>query len=210
VTVVNCPLRDPATQYTLAYGWRSCHPVDVALGREASVRYGILGPIELSDGEQLLPVGGPRQVALLALLLVHANRAISSDRLIDALWGGQGPAGALKCLHVTISRLRKTLQIAGAGGEPALRTVAGGYLLTVRPGELDAEVLQTRMQDGRRALETGDARRARDVLGEALAMWRGPALAEVAYEDWAQSEIRRGRVADGRARDLGGCRAAAR
>jgi DNA-binding SARP family transcriptional activator len=151
----------------------------------------ILGSVSLCDGERLLRVGGPRQVALLALLLVHRNRVLLSDRLVDALWGQQPPAGSLKCLHVTISRLRKRLDIDGVGGESVLRTVPGGYLLVVSPGELDAEVFQTRMQDGRRALEAGDARRAQDMLGEALAMWRGPALAEVAYEDWAQSEIRR-------------------
>jgi DNA-binding SARP family transcriptional activator len=163
----------------------------VAVSRGAIVRYAILGPIGLCDGARLLPIGGPRQVALLALLLVHANRALSSDRLIDAFWGQQDPAGALKSLHVAISRLRKALDIAGAGAEPALRTVAGGYLLAVQPGELDSEVFQTCLRAGRRALEAGDAARARAVLDEALGMWRGPALAEVAYEEFAQSEVRR-------------------
>jgi DNA-binding SARP family transcriptional activator len=165
--------------------------VGVALGRAANVKYAILGPIELSDGERLLPAGGPRQVALLALLLVNANRAMSTDRLVDALWGKHSPESAVKGLHVTISRLRKALDIAGAGAESPLRTVGGGYLLVVPPGELDAEVFQTRMENARRALEAGDASQARDVLGKALRMWRGPALADVAHEDWAQTEIRR-------------------
>jgi DNA-binding SARP family transcriptional activator len=155
------------------------------------IRYAILGPIGLSDGERLQPAGGPRQVALLAFLLVHANRAVSSDRLIDTLWGRQSPASALQNLHVTISRLRKMLGADGAGEEPVLRTVAGGYLLAVRPGELDAEVFQTRVEEGRRALEAGEAAWARQELREALEMWRGAALAEVAYEEFAQRDIRR-------------------
>jgi DNA-binding SARP family transcriptional activator/tetratricopeptide (TPR) repeat protein len=154
------------------------------------VKYAILGPIELFDGERRLRVGGPRQVALLAFLLVHANRAVSSERAIDALWGEEHPARALKSLQVTISRLRKALDIDHGGEEPALRTVAGGYLLAVRPGELDSDVFQARAEDGLRALEAGEAARARDVLREALEMWRGPVLADVAHEQFAQPEIR--------------------
>jgi DNA-binding SARP family transcriptional activator/predicted ATPase len=157
----------------------------------AMVKYAILGPIELTDGERLLPVGGPRQMSLLAFLLVHANRAVSTDRLINALWVRQSPADALKSLHVAISRLRKTLNIDRDDGEPALRTVATGYLLAVRPGELDAELFQKLVAEGRLALQAGEAKRGREVLHEALAMWRGPALAEVAYEEFAQPEIRR-------------------
>ncbi len=155
------------------------------------VEYGILGPVELTDGERLLRVGGPRQVALLALLLLHANRAVSSDQLIDALWDQQSPAVALKSLYVAVSRLRRTLGVGGAGMEPILRKVPGGYLLAVKAGELDAELFQTRLEDGRRALQSGDAQRARGVLRDALALWRGPALAEVAYQEFAQPEIRR-------------------
>jgi len=155
------------------------------------VRYAILGPIELVDGERSVRGGGPRQLALLALLLAHANRAVSSDRLVDALWGQHGPAGALQSLRVAISRLRRTLDVDGAGREPVLRTVAGGYLLAVKPGELDAEVFQAGLEDGRSALDEGDAARAARVLREALALWRGPALAEVGFADWAQAEIRR-------------------
>jgi DNA-binding SARP family transcriptional activator len=157
------------------------------------IKYAILGPIELYEGERLVRGGGPRQLALLAMLLVYANRAVSGDRLIDALWGQHDRAGALQSLRVAISRLRKTLHVdvAGAEGEPALRTMASGYLLAVRPGELDAEVFQAGLEDGRRALGEGDAERAALALREALALWRGPALAEVSYEDWAQAEIGR-------------------
>ena len=138
-----------------------------------------------------MTVGGPRQVALLALLLVNANRALSSDRLIDALWGDLDQATALKRLWVTVTRLRRVIDAGGKSGESALRKVAGGYLLAVRPGDLDVEVFESRMQDGCRTLEAGDARRAKDLFGEALGMWRGPALADVAHREFAQPEIRR-------------------
>jgi DNA-binding SARP family transcriptional activator len=155
------------------------------------VRYTILGPVELCDGEHNKAVSGPRQLALLALLLVNANRALSDDRLIDTLWNDPGGSGALKRLQAAILRLRRSLDPGGVRSEPVLRRVAGGYLLAVAPGELDADMFETRMLEGRRALEAGKVARARDVFRDALRMWRGPALAEVAYEDFAQPEIRR-------------------
>ncbi len=155
------------------------------------VRYAILGPVELCYGTRRVRVGGPRQVALLALLLVNANHALSSDRLIDALWDDLDQATALKRLWVTVTRLRRVIDAEGKSGESVLRKVAGGYLLAVRPGELDVEVFQSRMQDGCRTLEAGDARRAKGLFGEALELWRGPALADVAHREFAQPEIRR-------------------
>jgi len=155
------------------------------------VRYAILGPVELRDGERRVGVGGPRQVALLALLLINANRALSRDQLIDALWGERGPEGAVKRLQVAVARLRRTLDPDGMQADSALRTTAGGYLLVVAPGELDVELFQNQMAEGRHALEDGEAERARIVLGDALEIWRGPALAEVAYEAFAQAETRR-------------------
>jgi DNA-binding SARP family transcriptional activator len=172
--------------YTVTYQARFA-----ALCRKALIKYAILGPIELCDGACMVAVSGPRQQALLALLLLNANHALSYDRLIDALWGGLRPAGALKRLQAAVVRLRRTLDGEGAEDESALRTVTGGYLLTVRPGELDAEVFQTRVEDARRALEAGDTARGRDGLREALGMWRGPALTALAYEEFAQPEIRR-------------------
>jgi DNA-binding SARP family transcriptional activator len=155
------------------------------------VRYAILGPVELWEVERRIGVGGTRQVALLALLLVNANRAVSTDRLIEALWGDLRRTGAVKRLRVAITRLRRTLDPDRAQDESVLRTVPGGYLLAVAPGELDAEVFARRLAEGREALQVGEAARARDLLAEALGLWRGPTLAEVAYEEFAQPEIRR-------------------
>ena len=154
------------------------------------VKFGILGPVEFTDGVKPLSVGGPRQVALLAFLLLNANRAVSVDQLIEALWA-ENVGGGVKALHTSVARLRKSLGTNGSDLEPALKTVSGGYLLAVKPGELDADVFQAGVENGRRALDHGEALDAIRVLREALELWRGPALAEVAYEAFAQSEIRR-------------------
>jgi DNA-binding SARP family transcriptional activator len=157
-----------------------------------STRFKILGPIEVFDGDGPLPLGGPRQVALLALLLVHANQAVASDAAIEALWGGDGPAPSIKRLQMAVTRLRKALEpLGGSGRELPLRTVAGGYVLSVAPGELDAHVFEEGVVQGTGALARGDAALAAELLRQADARWRGPALADVAYEAFAQAEIRR-------------------
>src|SRR5262245_43511739 len=108
-----------------------------------STRFRILGPIEVCDGGGPLPLGGPRQVALLALLLAHANQAVASEAAIEALWGEDSPTRSIKRLQMAVTRLRKALEPLGSGGrEPPLRTVAGGYVLAVAPGELDADVFE--------------------------------------------------------------------
>jgi DNA-binding SARP family transcriptional activator len=157
------------------------------------LRYAILGPIELRAGERGSSLAGPREVALLAALLVNADSALSSDQLIDAVWGGMAPQGALKRLQVAIARLRRKLDGDGDGTRDGsvLRTVPGGYLLAVAPGELDADVFESLVEEGRHAMHRGATRHARDLLAEALALWRGPALANVAYKDFAQLAIRR-------------------
>src|SRR4051794_15855907 len=147
------------------------------------VEYGILGPIGRLDGERFKPIGAPRQLRLLAYLLVHAGQAVSIDQLSEALWDG---APGAKRVQMAVARLRKALD-----GTEALRTVQGGYILTMKVGELDADVFQERTQEGGRALERDEAETAAGMLGEALGLWRGPALADVRYEAWAQGEIRR-------------------
>ena len=152
----------------------------------------ILGPLEVEREGRPVALGGARQRALLALLLLHANQAVSADRLVEELWGEPTPARAVKRLQVAVTRLRRALDADGAdAGAAPLRTASGGYLLAVAPGELDADVFQARVHDGREALAAGEPARAAELLGGALALWRGPALAEVAYEEFAQAEIRR-------------------
>lgn len=149
----------------------------------------VLGPVEAWADERRLTLGGRQQVKLLAFLLLSANRALSADAVIDAVWGSERE-GAIKRLQMGVLRLRRSLSPLDGEDGSRLRTVSGGYLLSVGPGELDAEVFAERLRDGRRALEGGEPARASELLAEALGLWRGPPLAEVAFEDFAQAEIR--------------------
>lgn len=159
---------------------------DITIPRQTGMRYAILGTVEIRNAGGPVPAGGPRQVALLAFLLLNANTPVSSDRLIDALWGDNAP-GADKRLQMAVARLRRVLD----AGERRLHTSAGGYALEVAPGELDIDVFEARIADGRAALAAGDAEHASDILGEALELWRGSPLADVGYMEFAQPEIRR-------------------
>ncbi|HEX8977382.1 MAG TPA: BTAD domain-containing putative transcriptional regulator [Solirubrobacteraceae bacterium] len=152
------------------------------------MRFAILGPVEVWAQERRLDLGGRRQLALLAYLVLHANRAVSSDSLIDGVWGAVG-AGAQKRLQMAIARLRKELASA-EDGERRLRTVGGGYLLVVAPGELDADLFRTGVREGRAALDADHPAAASELLEQALGLWRGPSLAEVAFAEFAQADIR--------------------
>ena len=152
------------------------------------MRFAILGPVEVSAQERRVDLGGRRQLALLAFFVLHANRAVSSDSLIDRVWETAGP-GAEKRLYMAIARLRKQLETA-EDGQRRLQTVGGGYLLTVGSGELDAEVFRAGVREGRAALDAGDPARASELLDEALGLWRGPPLAEVSFAEFAQADIR--------------------
>ena len=153
-------------------------------------RFRVLGPVEAWTDDRRLVLGGARQVKLLAFLLLNANRAVSSDAVIDAVWGAERE-GAAKRLQMAVVRLRKALEPLDRPDGPRLRTVRGGYLLSVEPGELDAERFAGSVREGRRALEVGEPARASELLTEGLAMWRGPPMAEVSFEDFAQAEVRR-------------------
>src|SRR5690242_19734200 len=109
---------------------------------EAGLVFGILGPLEVRLSGSLVPVGGPRQRALLALLLCHANRVVSRDQLVEELLGDQPAGSAERTLRVQISRLRKA--VAG-GGPPRVLARPPGYLLRVEPGELDLDVFEQRV-----------------------------------------------------------------
>ncbi|MGH3137218.1 MAG: BTAD domain-containing putative transcriptional regulator [Gaiellaceae bacterium] len=146
----------------------------------------ILGPLEAVAEGRTVHIRGQKQRELLAILGVHANEVVSADRLIDELWGESPPASAVKTLRAYISRLRKSL-----GETRALTTHGHGYSLVLSPGELDSQRFASLLDDGRRALAAGEPDRAAETLTEALALWRGPALADFAYASFAQSEIAR-------------------
>jgi DNA-binding SARP family transcriptional activator/tetratricopeptide (TPR) repeat protein len=141
----------------------------------------MLGPLEVLENGQALDVGGSKQRALLAVLLLNANHVVSRDRLIDALWDEHPPESAHKALQVYVSQLRRVF------GKERLVTKAPGYLLRVDPEEVDLVRFEAQIEQAKVA--GPDAAAAK--LREALALWRGAPLAEFAYHGFAQSEIAR-------------------
>ncbi len=121
-----------------------------------------------------------RERKLLAILLVHANEVVSTDRLVHELWGDDPPKTAVPALHNAVSRLRKAL------GDTVVQTRSPGYTLEVSADELDAARFEQLLAEA-----VGPPEQAADRLREALALWRGPALADFAYEPFAQSAIAR-------------------
>ncbi len=134
----------------------------------------------------VVTVGGARQRALLAVLLLHANETLSADRLIDELWGEQPPPTAAKTVQVYISRLRRAL-----GAATTIATHEHGYELQVDAGALDAHRFERHLADGRAELAAGRPASAARMLEDALALWRGAPLADLADEPFAQREALR-------------------
>jgi YVTN family beta-propeller protein len=149
------------------------------------VEFGILGPVAVRRDGHDLPLGGPKQRALLATLLLRANEVVSRDRLIEGLWGERPPPTAAHTLDNYVSRLRKTL------GNARLSRRAPGYVLHVGRDELDLDRFERLLAEGRAQLAQGEAGEAARTLRAALALWRGPALADVLYEPFAQGEAER-------------------
>jgi DNA-binding SARP family transcriptional activator len=145
------------------------------------MEYGLLGPLEVRRGDAVLPLGGAKQRALLALLLLNANRVVARDRIVDELWGESPPETAVATIQVYVSRLRKLLP------EGTLVTRPRGYLLAVAPNTIDLQRFGQLVDDAREA----DPARRSELLGEALALWRGPPLAELADEPFARAEAGR-------------------
>ena len=145
----------------------------------------ILGPLEVLDEGRVVALGGSKQRALLAVLVLHANETLSTDRLIDELWPEQPPATAAKTVQVHVSRLRKAL------GEGPIATRAGGYRLEADPERIDARLYERLVADARLAIKEGRLDQAAATLEQARVMWRGPPLADLAYEPFAQGEIAR-------------------
>ena len=153
------------------------------------MQFRLLGPVEVEHEGNVLPLGSAKQRALLAILLLRANEVVPRDRLIDDLWGERPPVSASHSLEVYVSRLRKTLEPDGRDG--LLLTRPGGYLLRLEPNQLDVAVFERLTDDGRSASAAGDYDEARQRFQQALALWRGPPLGELAYEPRSKEEIDR-------------------
>ena len=148
------------------------------------MEFRVLGPLEVRTDAGPLPLGGRKQRALLALLVLNAGRAVSPDRIIEALWGDRPPASAAKAVQVVVSRLRKLLP------EGSIGTRSAGYALAVELDDVDLFRFERLVDEARDIAPEAAAR----LLREGLGLWRGPALGEFAYEEFARSEI--ARVAD--------------
>jgi DNA-binding SARP family transcriptional activator/predicted negative regulator of RcsB-dependent stress response len=147
------------------------------------MEFRILGPLEVAADGRLLTPSAPRQRALLAMLLLRANRVVSADQLIDQLWGEAPPTSARVTLQTYVLRLRRQLHApATAGRDAVLVTHPPGYLLRVQLGELDLHQFDRLVDEAGAAMAEGAPERAADKLRAALALWRGPALADVASE----------------------------
>src|ERR1700729_1728680 len=134
------------------------------------MRVRILGPFQVEDGGRRIAIGGVRQRAVLADLVLHANEVVPSEQLLVELWGEDAPASAANALQAAISRLRRVLP-AGR-----LITTAPGYMLRVFPAELDVAQFGQLIFEGRDALAAGAAPEAVQLLDQAMTLWRGPPL----------------------------------
>jgi YVTN family beta-propeller protein len=165
---------------------------DTAAGTEFT-EFGILGPLEASRSGRALPLGGPRQRAVLALLLLEANRVVSMDRLAEDVWSGNPPEGWVTTLQTYVSHLRHALEpdrAPGAAGE-VLVTRGRGYLLRVGREQLDVARFQDGFTAGRAALEAGRCAEAAQTLRQALDLWRSGVLADLADYPFTRPEAAR-------------------
>ncbi len=148
------------------------------------MEFKILGPLEVWAGDTDVTCRGAKQRLLLSVLLLNANEVVSSDRLVDVLWG-DAPPETSKALQMHVSQLRKSL-------EPGvLVTRSPGYELRIAPGDVDAQRFEAAVDEGRAALSAGRPADARRILQDALALWRGPPFADLTFEECLQGDIAR-------------------
>jgi DNA-binding SARP family transcriptional activator len=150
----------------------------------------VLGPFDVVVGDEVVPIGGGRQRILLAILALHANEVVPAGRLIDELWPEEPPESALNTLQGHVSRLRKALDPNGANGH-AIAYRHGGYVLDLRPEQIDAHRFAQLVGEAEARTDAGDPGEAGRLLREALALWRGVPLSDFADEPFARPEIAR-------------------
>jgi DNA-binding SARP family transcriptional activator/ABC-type transport system substrate-binding protein len=151
------------------------------------IEFRVLGPLEVLKDGQRVPLGGAKQRATLAMLLLHRNEVVSRDRLIDGLWADAPPPSAAHTVEVYVSRLRAALRSDGEGSRIVAR--APGYLLRVEPGELDLDRFKALSSESGQAMSAGDPPAASSALRDALELFGGAPLEDLAYAPFAQDEL---------------------
>src|SRR5215468_6032579 len=166
---------------------------EAAAAETRFLEFGILGPLEVQVSGRAVPLGGPRQRAVLALLLLEANRVVSMDRLAEELWGGDPPEGWATTLQTYVFHLRQALEPGRSRGAAGgvLVTRGRGYLLRVDREHLDGALFQDGFTVGRAALEAGRYAEAAETLRKALDLWRSPVLADLADYAFTRPEAAR-------------------
>ncbi|MGH9280661.1 MAG: BTAD domain-containing putative transcriptional regulator [Acidimicrobiales bacterium] len=157
------------------------------------MEFRVLGSLEVVDGGRRVDLGAPKERALLGELVLHANRVVSRDRLIEVVWGENPPATASETLNTYVSHVRAVLEPGRGRRQHAriLLTRPPGYLLAVDDDDVDAARFERLVSEGRSARQSGDSASAATALTEALTLWRGRALADFTDEPWAQAEAAR-------------------
>jgi DNA-binding SARP family transcriptional activator len=147
----------------------------------SDVEFLVLGPLEARVGRERIPLGGQRQRAVLADLVLHAGSVVSTDTLIDDLWAGAPPPTAEAIVQNAVSRLRRLL------GKAAIETRAPGYVLRVEPGAIDARRFERLVHEARPLPPAERSAGLRDALG----LWRGSPFADLGFESFLQAEVAR-------------------
>jgi basic membrane lipoprotein Med (substrate-binding protein (PBP1-ABC) superfamily)/DNA-binding SARP family transcriptional activator len=147
----------------------------------------LLGALEVSAGEVTLDLGPPKQRAVLAILLLHAGEIVPIDRLIDLLWGDDPPRTANHSIQIYVSNLRKAFE--GAGAKGVLSTRSPGYQIDAPADSIDVRRFEAHVREGTRKIREGEPDVGADDLRAALRLWRGPALSDFTYEEFAQPYI---------------------
>ena len=157
----------------------------MATSATTELRFRLLGPLAVLTGGESLHLGGERQRGLLALLLLHANELVTTEHLVEQLFGAGASDSSVRAVRVAVSRLRRLLD------DETLVTRPGGYVVYADPSQLDVAEFEALVMEGRSALEDGDPTSAATTFRSALALFRGPPLADLALLDFVQPEIRR-------------------
>jgi DNA-binding SARP family transcriptional activator/basic membrane lipoprotein Med (substrate-binding protein (PBP1-ABC) superfamily) len=152
-----------------------------------AVEFRVLGPLEVRLGDQSLSLGGAKQRAVLAMLLLRAGEVVPVERLVDEVWGDDPPPSAAHSLEAYVSRIRQMLN----GHGPSLLRRGAGYCLALGEAVLDARVFEEKLEVAASAAADGELERASQTTGEALALWRGPALADVSLASVGRAEAER-------------------